>query len=209
MPTDEQLAIACFAPERDESACTELYEKYRHIAHCIARRILDDFHEAEDALHDAWDSLLRHGEFEHFSNFRALLFKSVRNGAFMILRKRHTHREEFKVDIDAPFSTSDADDRPRPLHEYIEDKKAALDREKRILRRDIELVLGRELSPTHHRAYKLVNRNGLTHSKAAEILGCSTRTIQRAYDRVEEILIQYDLIPLRKKRRDNDGPSSS
>ncbi|MFH1744065.1 MAG: sigma-70 family RNA polymerase sigma factor [bacterium] len=209
MSTDEQLANRCFAPERDESACSELYEKYKRIAVNLAWRFLDDVHEAQDAFHNAWYSLLHKREFEHFKNFRAYLFQTVRNHARMILRKRHTHRVDFHVDLDSPVSNSDSSADRMRLHESIEDKKATLDRQNRELRRDIELVLERELHRTYYRAYRLVSRNGLTYSEAAKILGFSTKKIQRIYNVVEEILIKYDLIPRKKKREDKDEPSSS
>lgn len=210
MCTDEALAKRCFTPNRDDRACEELYKKYKDIAIGLAWRFLNDVYDAQDAFHDAWYSLLGKREFEHFNNFRAFLFKAVKNHALMLLRKRRTRHTEFQVSLNDPTYNSDSSTEPMLLHETIENRKATQDREYMELLQDIETVLRPRLSPRAYQAFTLVMVDRLTHAEAGVILNCSRKTVQRACKQAIELLIKYGLLrPKRSDEENENGTSES
>ncbi|MFH1741751.1 MAG: sigma-70 family RNA polymerase sigma factor [bacterium] len=202
MSTDEQLANRCFAPERDESACAELYEKYRDVATNFARRLLNDAYEAQDAFHNAWYSLLRIRESKPFFNFKAYLFQTVKNHAYMILRKRRTRQAAFPVSVEAHSTNSNADDNPllpKDVLRYTQEQAKA-EREYLNLKLDIESVVRPQLSALESQALAFFLYHGMTYPETAEKVECAEKTVQRARHQARHLLVEYDVFHSKKKR---------
>ena len=73
----------------DESAYAELWETHHDRLCAVAHRILRDRHDAEDAVQDAFTSLIRNlGSFRGEATIGTWLHVVVRNAARMRLRKR-------------------------------------------------------------------------------------------------------------------------
>ena len=126
----------------------------------------------------------------------------------MILRKRQSHRAELHVSFDDPTSDSDPSLGPALLYESTKDKKAEQDREYAEWLESIETILQPRLSGCAYQAFILVVVDRLSHEEAAEVMSCSTKTIQRACNRAVELLIKYELFFPRRNGKENENGTS-
>lgn len=83
--------LSLLETEEEKKKMTEIYEQYRYYCIFIAKKLLDNHEDAEDAAHSAFIEIIKHKQ-KYFalecSDFRASLVVIVKNKAIDILRRR-------------------------------------------------------------------------------------------------------------------------
>jgi RNA polymerase sigma-70 factor (ECF subfamily) len=106
----------------DASAFKTLYEKYRNEAFFFALSLSGDAHAAEDAVQDAFISLMRNAKAARgfAGGLKSYVFRSVRWRVIDAIRKSRVRRESAAENVPALFDSKSA------VAEYAPDVAAAL-----------------------------------------------------------------------------------
>ena len=91
-----QIYLSLIESEQDRSFFEQLYHEHRYTMQAAAFTILNDHHEAEDAVHEAFLRILKH--FDKLRGFdcnklRAYVVIIVKNIAIDMIRKKNRHVE--------------------------------------------------------------------------------------------------------------------
>lgn len=108
--------ISILETEEEKKKMTEIYEEHRQYCVFIAKKLLNNLDDAEDATHAAFMEIIKHKNKYlalRCSDFRALLVVIVKNKAYDILRLRKKERAD-----DTDMIGYTADDTP-PVDEVI------------------------------------------------------------------------------------------
>ena len=167
MPADNRWVTQRLREMRkDPSTFEQLYAEMKQPMYVVAYRIVMSREDAEDAVQEAFVSLLRSGETETVRNGRAYLFQTVRNAALGILKLRG--RET---------AVGDTGDLPR--------KKTA-----RSSGSDVGLAMA-ELTAEARQIVTLRVAAELGFAEIARIMGISTATAFRRYRGAIRAMRQY------------------
>jgi len=146
----------------DLAAFDDLYARYEVPVFGFVRRMLDDAHEAEDVLHEAFLALLREGRRGKLpSSVKAWLFQAARNASLVRLRGRRRQEAALEKEQSAVAAT---DAGPEPAFERLE-LTAAL---KRAVTR-----LPEGLSEVFH-----LRTSGLSYDEVAQVLAVPVGTVK-------------------------------
>jgi RNA polymerase sigma-70 factor, ECF subfamily len=143
----------------DEEAFAELVQRYRPRLLYYLRKMLREFHRAEDALQEVWLDVLRAiKRLKDAGAFRAWVYRIARDRAYRELRKSHlrTQRLERVEAIDE--SAEDAEFTPEDAAQI----HAALD----------------ELSAEHREVAVLQFIECMSYEEIAGIVGCPIGTVR-------------------------------
>lgn len=151
--------------ERDMEALLQVRRRHAEALRALALRIVRDSSTADDLIQDAviratQQPLRSHGE----RSVGAFLFTTVRNLAISELRRRQRTRLECPDDEAAL-----PDGQPEPLDELVRHEDLGAVR-----------TLVATLSPVQRAVVDLVHAQGLTVTRAAEVLEMSPRAVRRA-----------------------------
>jgi RNA polymerase sigma-70 factor (ECF subfamily) len=157
---------------REPAAISAIMQKYNRRLFRIARSILRDETEAEDALQDAYVQAFTHlGGFRGDAAFSTWLSRIVVNAALQRMRRRRGA----EISLDAPTSFSGADIIPFPLNAVADDP------ERTMAQREILQVVEHAIDhlPETFRTV-LVARlvEGLSIEETAELLSIRPETVK-------------------------------
>jgi RNA polymerase sigma-70 factor (ECF subfamily) len=165
LKTDEDLVSDLLANEAD--ALTVLFERYSELVFRIARRILRNDAEAEDALQQVFLDVYRAAEqFEpEKGSFKSWLLMFAYHRTFNSRRQLHTHG----------FYDSDSiEELPEELIQGARRQLPFASAEATIL---VEQIL-KLIQPRQRRAIELTYYEGLTAEQASEVTGESVRVVR-------------------------------
>ena len=116
-PMDADLGLVKQAQGGDFSAFEALVGRYEQQVYRIARRIVREAHDAEEAVQDTFLSVLEHlRDFRGEASFRSWLLRIATNAALRILRKRRGH-----VSLDAVTESDESTPHPEFIAPWQED----------------------------------------------------------------------------------------
>jgi RNA polymerase sigma-70 factor (ECF subfamily) len=169
----------------DDTAFEALMRRHNTRLFRVARAILKDDAEAEDALQDAYLDAYRHlGGFRGDSQLGTWLVRIVANHALMRLRKQKRDR------VVLPFDAA-SDERPGAgLEDEIADPRAESPKDS-TLRAEIRRILERridELPVTFRTVFVLREVEGLSVEETAECLGVPAATVRTRLFRARGLL---------------------
>lgn len=164
-PTVADAALLQRIRARDETALSDLYDRYSGVAFALAYRLLQDRGQAEDIVQEAFLAVWRRAETFDVSrgSVRGWLLSIVHNAAIDRRRGRYRHQQS-EVDIDDFAWRLAVDD-------VWEDVSRTLDRER------VRAALG-QLPPEQRAALELAYFGGLTQMEIAERTGEPLGTIK-------------------------------
>ena len=177
-------------PVQDRSGNAYCYnciiEAHQTQAYNLARRLLNDWALAEDAVQESFVSGYR--AFAQFrgENLKAWVMRIVANTCRDMLRSR---RARPSVPLD-PTPTQEGDPTPSAvdLPSTLESPEAYAERNE--LRRTIEQALA-SLSQDRRLAVLLVDVQGLSYEEAAQVMGCSLGTVKSRISRARAELRDF------------------
>jgi RNA polymerase sigma-70 factor, ECF subfamily len=176
--------LAARIARRDHTAFEALMRRYNGRLFRVARAILNDAAEAEDALQDAYVEAYRHIEsFRGSSQLGTWLTRIVINQSLMHLRKRKRH------DAVVPFPGADADAPGRAERDVADTRSesppvATLRAEiRRILERRID-----ELPVSFRTVFVMREVEDMTVDETAECLGIPAATVRTRLFRARALL---------------------
>lgn len=169
---DEDIKLVKATLNGDETAWERIYGKYHSKVYIVARGILLDAEDAEDAVQEAflqvWQNLPR---FRRESRFSTWVFRIAVNAAIQISRKRRAREKE--VPLDEALEVPDSADVWNPDTEQIHSALA-------------------RLKPVDRAILVLVYWENLSLAEAGEILSCKANAaktrLHRARERLRQIL---------------------
>jgi RNA polymerase sigma-70 factor (ECF subfamily) len=168
---------------RDQSAFEQLMRRHNPALFRVARAILRDDAEAEDALQDAYLDAYRHiGGFRGGSRLATWLTRIVVNHALM--RRRRQKREHVVVPFDRPD-----EDRADPLAEIPD--RAAEPAPDALLRAELRRLLERridELPVTFRTVFVMREIDEMSVEETAECLGIPAATVRTRLFRARALL---------------------
>jgi RNA polymerase sigma-70 factor (ECF subfamily) len=192
--TDALLALARAG---DEGAFRTLVEAHRAELHAHCYRMLASYHDAEDALQEAWLRAWRAlPGFEGRSTLRAWLYKIATNAALDVARRRH--RRELPVSFGPPVTTGGGAGAPLAETTWIEpypDRQLAASGspaspEARYDQREsleLAFVAALQTLPASQRAALLLREVlGFSAAEIADQLGTSVPAVTSALQRARE-----------------------
>ena len=183
LPLDDGELVRRIAA-RDHKAFEVLMRRYNGRLFRIARAILKDDAEAEDALQDAYLDAYRHmGDFRGGSQLATWLTRIVANQALMRLRKQKRDRVVIPFAESHPMSPDDA-----PLD--VPDKKAESPSEA-ALRGELRRILERRIDalPISFRTVFVMREiEDMTVEETAEALGIPPATVRTRLFRARALL---------------------
>jgi RNA polymerase sigma-70 factor (ECF subfamily) len=165
LKTDEELVSDLLANEPD--ALTVLFERHSALVFRIARRILRNDAEAEDALQQVFLDMFRAAEqFEpEKGSFKSWLLMFTYHRTFN--RRRHLRAHGF-------YDSDSVEELPRELIQGASRRLSFASTETVIL---VEQVL-KLIQPRQRRAIELTYYEGLTAEQASEVTGESVRVVR-------------------------------
>jgi RNA polymerase sigma-70 factor, ECF subfamily len=191
----ESAAVAAAAKAGDESAFTQLVEKYHHELHVHCYRMLGSFQDAEDVIQEtflrAWH---KRSSFEGRSTFRAWLYGIATNACLNALEARARRPRLVDAQVaDSPGALLEAGQimwlQPYPDRILDEDPDAAA-----VAKETIELafLVSIQLLPPRQRAV-LILRDvlGWPAKDAASLLDVSVASANSALQRARATLKSY------------------
>ncbi len=174
------------ALQRGEAAAYEqLIEQYADIVYRTAYRLLQNPHDAEDAMQETFlAAYLRVNEFEGKARLSSWLYRIVTNKALDILRKRSR-----KTDA----ATDSIEDLSEDAAELLADQEAVLPEDWAERRETAALIReGLEgLSPSLRAAFVLFEMEGLSMDEVASALNISTSAAKVRVHRARRALRDY------------------
>ncbi len=171
--------LALLDTSKDRDKFTRLYEKYKHFMWYIAKGVLKDDYLAEDAVHEAFLTVVHHLnniiEAEE-GKTKSFLAAVVRCRAIDILRKKNKAEIISIEDVEDYLSDSEA-----LLEEYISEENY------QILLKCVSM-----LDEKYRLVFELKYLHELTDNEASKILGISSKTVNvrmyRARKKLQEML---------------------
>lgn len=169
----------------DHTAFEALMRRHNTRLFRVARAILKDDAEAEDALQDAYLDTYRHlGGFRGESQLGTWLVRIVANHALMRLRRQKRDR------VVLPFDAARGEGRGAGLENEIADPRAESPKDS-TLRAEIRRILERridELPVTFRTVFVLREVEGLSVEETAECLGVPAATVRTRLFRARGLL---------------------
>ena len=159
----------------DLAAFEELVRRLEQTVYSLARRMLQNEHDAEDVTQQSFLSALEHlASFRHEASFRTWLLRIAAHASLKVLRKR---RGLDTVSLEA--ETEPGSDEQIPHPEYIADWSAAPETviHRNETRRLIDEALA-ELDEKHRLVFLLRDLEGLSVKETAEALGLSEGNVK-------------------------------
>ena len=182
----------------DDTAFTELVEKYKQPVMNLVYRILRDATEAEDMAQNVFVQIYKSApRYEISAKFSTWLFTIARNLCLNELRRRSRHPAE-SLDAARP------EDEDQPLRQF-EDKKNFTPPESLLqneLAHKIEAALA-ELPENQRTAILLCRQDELSYEEISKVLGCSLSATKSMIHRGRETL-KEKLKPYLKSGEWND-----
>jgi len=182
-PNEAELIKALRAGEA--AAYEQLIEQYAEVVYRTAYRLLQNPHDAEDAMQETFLTVyLRINEFEGKARLSSWLYRIVTNKALDILRKRSR-----KTDA----ATDSIDDLSEDAAELLADQAAVLPEDWAERRETAALIReGLEsLSPSLRAAFVLFEMEGLSMDEVASALNISTSAAKVRVHRARRALRDY------------------
>ena len=182
--TDEQLVAAIAGG--DEAAFEGLMRKYNGKLFRIARAILKDDSDAEDALQDAYLDAYRHiQDFRGDSQVATWLTRIVVNQALMRVRK------EKRRSVIVPFRAARTDEAERREADVPDERSESPSN--RVLRTEIRRILERridELPLSFRTVFVMREVEDMSVQETAECLGITPATVRGALVLVRDLAVQ-------------------
>ncbi len=182
-PNEAELIKALRAGEA--AAYEQLIEQYAEVVYRTAYRLLQNPHDAEDAMQETFLMVyLRINEFEGKARLSSWLYRIVTNKALDILRKRSR-----KTDA----ATDSIDDLSEDAAELLADQAVVLPEDWAERRETAALIReGLEsLSPSLRAAFVLFEMEGLSMDEVASALNISTSAAKVRVHRARRALRDY------------------
>ncbi len=182
-PNEAELIKALRAGEAE--AYEQLIEQYAEVVYRTAYRLLQNPHDAEDAMQETFlTAYLRINEFEGKARLSSWLYRIVTNKALDILRK---HRRKTEA------ATDSIDDLSEDAAELLADQAAVLPEDWAERRETAALIReGLEsLSPSLRAAFVLFEMEGLSMDEVASALNISTSAAKVRVHRARRALRDY------------------
>ena len=149
----------------DPTAYEELIETYAEMVYRVAYRILQDPHDAEDAMQETFLTVYRRiGSFRGDSKFSTWLYRIATNVALDMVRARQRKQGQ-------DISWDDSEEEGAPLPDTVTPLPEDV-----LLRQEVREILEEELqhlSPKLRTALVLYELEGLPMKEVAEVLGIS------------------------------------
>lgn len=160
-PSVTDAELAALAQAGDREAFGELVGRYAAAARRVARSVLGDQDDADDAAQDAFLSALRHlGRYDPTRPFGPWLMRIVANAASDRARRRRVRRaESLAPDVAAAGGGPDVETDRARFHDAV---RAAL----------------AELPPRQRTAVVLFDVEGYSHREIAEVLNVPEGTVR-------------------------------
>ncbi len=186
MTTSEQEFVRRLQ-ENDPEAYEELIENYADMVYRIAYRILQDPHDAEDAMQETFLTVYRRiNSFRGESKFSTWLYRLATNVALDMIRARQRKQGRDVVWDDSEEEGAPLPDTFTPLPEELLLRQEAID----LLEEAIA-----HLSPKLRTALVLYELEGLPMREVAEILGISESAakvrVHRARAQLQKYLVEH------------------
>ena len=166
-PYPDEAALTAALQRGEADAYEQLIEQYADGVYRTAYRLLQNPHDAEDAMQEAFLTVyLRIGDFQGKARLSSWLYRIVTNKALDILRKRQR-----KTDA----ATDSLDDLSEDAAELLPDTQAVLP-EDWLARQEINDLINaglETLSPSLRAAFVLFEMEGLSMEEVAEALEIS------------------------------------
>lgn len=173
-PPDAELVRR--AQAGDLAAFEELVTRHERQVFTLARRLVQDEHEAEDVTQQAFLSALEHlNGFRGEASFGTWLYRIATHAALKVLRKRQgLDTVSLEAATDEP-----ADGEPVPHPEYIADWRQSPAEliHRNEIRRLLDAALA-ELDEKHRLVFLLRDVEGLSVRETAEALGLSEANVK-------------------------------
>jgi RNA polymerase sigma-70 factor (ECF subfamily) len=186
-PFDDDAGLARRIGERDESAFEAMMRANNQLLYRLARSILKDDAEAEDAVQDAYLAAFRNiGSFRGQAKLSTWLARIVMNEAYARLRKRR--RAGVVIALDSASEAGHDELRPR---EQAMDDEAVERPEAAALRNELRRLLERRIDalPEQFRiAYILRDVEEMSVEEAAEYLDVAPETVRTRAFRARALL---------------------
>jgi RNA polymerase sigma-70 factor (ECF subfamily) len=175
MTLDEDLALVERFLHGDRSAFDNLYRKYYDKVHAIARGVLLDTDEAQDAVQEIFTLVYRHlGRFDRRSRFSTWLFRVAVNRS--IQQARRVRRRSRNVELDEALGYE------APEAREVADPRVASAMTK--------------LAPADRALLVLFYWEELSLQEIAESLGCGVNAAKtRLYRARERFRVLYEVEP--------------
>ena len=184
-PYPNEAALVAALREGRADAYEQLIEQYADGVYRTAYRLLQNPHDAEDAMQEAFLTVyLRIGDFQGQARLSSWLYRIVTNKALDILRKRQR-----KTDA----ATDALEDLSEDAAELLPDAQAVLP-EDWMARREINdlITAGLEtLSPSLRGAFVLFEMEGLSMEEVADALGISVSAAKVRVHRARRALRDF------------------
>ncbi len=167
---DEDAKVIQGALQGDETAWQSIYEKYHRKVYIVAKGILLDAQDAEDAVQETFLQIYQNlPRFRRESKFSTWVFRIAVNTAIQISRRRKGKEVPLEEALQVPY--------PKEVWNPTADQ--------------IHSALAR-LRPPDRAILVLIYWEGLSLSEAGEILSCNANAaktrLHRARERLREIL---------------------
>ena len=186
----EARVLVSKAKRGDASAFGELYERYRLRTHRIAKRILRNDHDAEDAVQRCFQrAFVNLSRFREDSGFSTWVTRIVINEALMMLRQRrhYTQLPNNENDGTSEPLLDISDHRPTPEQALaqLELRNSVIHAVSKLPRRLRVVVLFREL-------------HGLSTAETARLLGLSVAAVKARIFHARRHLRKHCVGPFRQ-----------
>ncbi len=166
-PYPDEITLVAALRRGEADAYEQLIEQYADGVYRTAYRLLQNPHDAEDAMQEAFLTVyLRIGDFQGQARLSSWLYRIVTNKALDILRKRQR-----KTDA----ATDSLEDLSEDAAELLPDTQAVLP-EDWLDRQEINALINaglETLSPTLRAAFVLFEMEDLSMEEVADALGIS------------------------------------
>ena len=167
----------------DPTAYEELIENYAEMVYRVAFRILQDPHDAEDAMQEAFLTVYRRiGSFRGDSKFSTWLYRITSNAALDMIRARQRKQGQDIAWDDTEEEGAPLPDTVTPLPEEV------------LMRQETIALLEealQHLSPKLRTAVILYELEGLSMKEVADVLGISESAAKVRVHRARLLLQEY------------------
>ncbi len=184
-PYESEKALIAALKANDPAAYEQLIEQYADQVYRVAYRLLQNPHDAEDAMQEAFLAVyLRIDEFQNQAKLSSWLYRIVTNKALDILRKRQRKTEA---------ATNTIEDLGEDVAERLPDTQAVLP-EDWIAQQEINdlITTGLEtLSPRLRAAFVLFEMEGLSMEEVAAALNILPSAAKVRVHRARQALRDY------------------
>jgi len=168
--------LSLLETEEEKQKMTEIYEKYKYYSIFIAKKLLDNHEDAEDATHAAFIEIIKRKD-KYFamecSDFRASLVVIVKNKAIDILRLKK------KEDVNGADPLEDIKDDAPSVEEIL-----SYQEEYDLLRKALN-----EIAPSYNNILTLKYFEDLSNGEIAEILQTNKKNVEVMLYRAKKSLL--------------------